>query len=220
MVRHTPNLSCSSFKLESSISSSVIQEVEHLRDTGLALMTYFYCDFRDPKKQEVSDLIASLIAQLSAKSDACHTILSSLYSEYDAGSRRPNDDALMDCLEKMLKSDGQPTIYIVIDALDESPNSVGLVPSRTRILDMVKKLVDLRLTNVRTCATSRPEADIQAVLTSLASHTVSLHDEEGQKKDIADYVRSIVYSNGNMQKWRAEEKDMVIDSLSRKADGV
>ena len=220
MVRHIPNLSCSSFKPESPISSSVIQEVEYLRDAGLALMAYFYCDFRDPKKQELSDLVASLIAQLSAKSDACHSILSSLYSEYDAGSRRPSDAALMHCLEEMLKSDGQPTIYIVIDALDESPNSLGVVPARKRILDMLKKLVDLQLTNVRTCATSRPEADIQAALTSLASHTVSLHDEEGQKKDITDYVRSIVYSDGNMQKWRVEEKDMVIDSLSRKADGM
>jgi len=220
MVRHTLNLSCNTFKPESSISSSVIQEVEHLRDTGLALIAYFYCDFRDPKKQEVGDLVASLIAQLSAKSDACYSILSSLYSEYDAGSRRPSDDTLMDYLKMMLKSEGQPIIYIIIDALDESPNSLGVVPARKRILDMVKKLVDLRLTNIRTCATSRPEADIQAALTSLASHTVSLHDEEGQKKDIADFVRSIVYSDCNMQKWRVEEKDMVIDSLSRKADGM
>jgi len=220
MVRHAPNLSCSLFKPESSTSSSVIQEVEHLRDTGLALMTYFYCDFRDSKKQEVSDLLASLVAQLSARSDACNSILSSLYSEYDAGSRRPSDNALMDCLEKMLKSEGQPTIYIIIDALDESPNSLGVVPARKRILDVVQKLVDLQLTNVRTCATSRPEADIQAALTSFASHTVSLHDEEGQKKDIADYVRSIVYSDWNMRKWRTEEKDMVIDSLSQKADGM
>ena len=220
MVRHTLNLSCSTFKPESPISSSIVQEVEHLRDTGLALIAYFYCDFRDPKKQEVGDLVASLIAQLSAKSDACCSILSSLYSEYDAGSRRPSDDTLMDCLEKMLKSEGQPTIYIIIDALDESPNSLGVLPARKRILDMVKNLVDLRLTNVRTCATGRPEADIQATVTSLASHTVSLHDEEGQKKDIADFVRSIVYSDCNMRKWRAEEKDMVIDSLSRKADGM
>jgi hypothetical protein len=214
------NLPCSPFKPESFTSSSVIQEVEHLRDMGLALMTYFYCDFRDPNKQEVSDLLVSLVAQLSARSDACYSIFSSLYSEYDAGSRRPSDNVLMDCLEKMLKSEGQPTIYIIIDALDESPDSLDVVSARKRILDMVQKLVNLQLTNVRTCATSRPEADIQAALTSLASHTVCLHDEEGQKKDIADYVRSIVYSDEDMQKWRTEDKDMVIDSLSQKADGM
>ena len=220
MVRDTKISSSSAFK--SSASSSIIQEVQDLSDMGLALMTYFYCDFRDPKKQEASDLVATLIAQLSAKSDACYNILSSLYSEYDAGSRRPGDDALMDCLQKMLKIERQPTIYIIIDALDESPNAPGVVPARKRILDMVKKLVDLHLANVRICATSRPEADIQAALAPLASHTatVFLHDEDGQKKDIAYYIRTIVYSDWNMGKWREEEKEMVIATLSQKADGM
>jgi hypothetical protein len=67
-------------------SSGIIQEVKSLRDTGLAHMTYFYCDFRDPKKQQVTGLLASLVAQLSAKSDGFHNILSTLYSECDAGS--------------------------------------------------------------------------------------------------------------------------------------
>jgi hypothetical protein len=183
-------------------------------------MTYFYCDFRDPKKQEVSDLVASLISQLSAKSDACYNILSSLYSEYDAGSRRPGDDALMGCLGEMLKIEGQPTFYIIIDALDESPNLPGVIPARNRILGMVEKLVNLRFKNVRICATSRPEADIQAALAPLASHTISLHDEDGQKKDIADYVRFTVYSDWSMRKWRLEEKETVICSLSRKAEGM
>jgi hypothetical protein len=220
MVRDTKIPSSSAFK--SSASSSIIQEVQDLRDMGLALMTYFYCDFRDSKKQEASDLVASLIAQLSAKSDACYNIISSLYSEYDAGSRRPGDDALMDCLQNMLKIEGQPTIYIIIDALDESPNTSGVVPARRRILDVVEKLVDLHLANVRICVTSRPEADIKAALAPLASpsYIVSLHDEDGQKKDIADYVRSMVYKDWNMRKWREEEKEMVIATLSQKADGM
>src|SRR5260221_702830 len=68
------NDSFSSFKL--SISSSIIQQVAHIQDTGLASMAYFYCDFRDSKKQEVTGLLTSLVAQLSAKSDACYDILS------------------------------------------------------------------------------------------------------------------------------------------------
>jgi len=183
-------------------------------------MTYFYCDFRDRKKQEVHGLLASLVTQLSAKSDACYRILSALYSEYDAGSRRPGDHVLMGCLGKMLRVEGQPTIYIIIDAIDECPNGWGLVPPRERVLELVEKIVHSTLPNVRICATSRPEADIHATLASLASHSVSLHDEAGQSKDICDYIRSIVYSDRNMRRWRAEDKEMVIDILSRKADGM
>jgi hypothetical protein len=183
-------------------------------------MTYFYCDFRDNKKQQVSSLLASLLTQLSAKSDACCNVLSAIYSECDAGSRQPSDGELMDCLEDMLNLEGQPPIYIIIDALDECPNDSSMVPPRERVLNQVEKLVALHLSNVRICVTSRPEADIQATLMSLASQTVSLHDEEGQKKDIADYLRWIVYSDRMMQRWREEDKEMVVEMLSQKADGM
>jgi hypothetical protein len=183
-------------------------------------MTYFYFDFKDPNKQQVSGLLASCISQLSAKSSAYYNILSALYSEYDAGSLRPADDALMDCLVNMLKIKGQPTIYIIIDAIDECPNSPGVVPPRGRVLQMMKKLVDLQLENVRILATSRPEVDIRVSLESLASQIVPLHEQEGQTKDISDYVRFIVYSHCSMRQWREEDKKLVIDTLSQKANGM
>ena len=183
-------------------------------------MAYFYCDFRDPKKQEVTGLLASLVSQLSAKSDGCYSILSALYSKYDGGSRHPNDDALLDCLEKMIKSEGLPTVYIIIDGLDECPNDSGVKSHREWVLELVNKLVDFQLPNVRICATSRPEADIQTALASLAPHTVSLHGEGGQKKDIADYVRFVLNSDRKMRRWRENDKEMVITILSQKADGM
>lgn len=187
---------------------------------GLALMAYFYCDFRDPKKQEAPGLMSSLIAQLAAKSDTCYNILYALYLDCDGGSRQPGDHMLLDCLEKMLKTEGVPTIYIIIDGLDECSNVSGVVPPRERVLQLVEKLVNSHLANLRICTTSRPEADIQASLAPLASHTVFLHDQDGQKKDIDDYVRFVVNSDRQMRRWRAEDKEMVINSLSQRADGM
>jgi len=183
-------------------------------------MAYFYCDFRDPKKQDVTGLLASLVSQLSAKSDPCYTILSALYSEYDGGSRRPDNGALLSCLEMMIQTEGLPTVYIIIDGLDECPSDSGVKSHRARVLELVKKLVDLQLPNVRICATSRPEADIQTALGSLASRAVSLHGEAGQKNDIADYVRFIVNSVTEMQRWRKNDKEKAITVLSQKADGM
>ena len=203
-----------------STSSSIIREVQVLHDSGLALMTYFYCDFRDPRKQDVSGLLTSLLAQLSAKSDPCYNILSSLYSKYDAGSRQPDDDELWECLEMILKMGGQPPIYIILDAIDECPNGRDMISHRELVLELVEKLVGLDLPNVRICITSRPEADIRASLEPLASHTVSLHDQSGQKNDILDYVSSMVHSDRNMRKWRLEDKKLVVETLSRKADGM
>jgi hypothetical protein len=185
----------------------------------LALLAYFYCDFRDQKKQETTGLLSSLVSQLAAKSDACYSILSALYSDCDAGSKKPSDEALLDCLEKILKTEGLPIIYIIVDGLDECPNVSGVANPRERVLQLVEKLVDLH-SNIRICATSRAEADIKASLAPLASHTVSLHDEYGQKMDIDKYVRSVVYTDRHMRKWRAEDKEMVINNLSRRDDGM
>jgi len=205
---------------ELSSSSSIIREVERLRDTGLALTTYFYFDFKDPNKQHVSGFLASIVSQLSAKNNACYDILSALYSEYDAGSRRPHDDALIECFVNMLQVKGLPTVYIVMDAIDECSNSSDVVAPRERILQLVEKLVGLQLPNVRICAVSRPEADIRSSLEPLASHTVSLHDQDGQKQDISYYVKSIISSHRNMRKWRQKDKEMVINKLCAEANGM
>jgi len=186
---------------------------------GLALMAYFYCDFLDSKK-DARRLLASLIARLSAESDACHNILDALYSRYNEGLRQPDDDILLGCLEKMLKTEGQPTMYIIIDAFDKYPNDSGVKSPREQVLELVIKLVDLHLTNVRICVTSCPEADIRAALASSASHAICLHSEAGQKKDIADYVRSSVHSERAMRRWSKKDTEIVIETLSQKADGV
>jgi len=203
-----------------STSSSIIEEIEGLHDTGLALLTYFYCDFKDKKKQDITSLLASLVAKLSAKSNPCYNVLSALYSKYDAGSRQPNEDALFECLKNMLQIERQPPVYLIIDAVDECPNSSDIVSPRDRVLALVENLIALRLPSIRVCVTSRPEADIRASLESLASHTISLHDQSGQMNDIVDYIRFVVHSDRNMRKWRVEDKKLVIETLSQKADGM
>ena len=120
----------------------------------------------------------------------------------------------------MLLLPGQPVIYLIIDALDECPNTSGVVSPRERVLNLIEDLVELETESLRICVTSRPEADILDALLPLASHTVSLHDEGGQKQDIYSYITSVVWSDRKMRKWRAEDKKLVIDTLSLRADGM
>ena len=117
--------------------------------------------------------------------------------------------------------DQLPT-YLIMDALDESPNAPGIPSPREKVLQLVEELVELCLPNLRICVTSRPEIDIRNVLEPLTPCRVSLHDQSGQKEDIADYVRSVVYSKSEqiMRRWRMEDKELVIQSLSERADGM
>ena len=185
-------------------------------------MAYFYFDFRNANKQGLHDIVPSLLTQLSARSSPRCDVLSKLYSAHDDGKEQPSDHVLTKSLKDMLALPDQRPIYLIVDALDESPNTSGIPSARERVLQLLKELVDLRLPNLHICVTSRPEVDIQDVIVPLTSLRVSLHDQSGQKEDIADYVRSIVYSNSEpiIRRWKKEDKDLVIEVLSERADGM
>jgi hypothetical protein len=123
-------------------------------------------------------------------------------------------------MKDMLELSGQPAIYFVIDALDECPNDFGVVSPREKVLNFIEDLVELHLPNLRICVASRSEADILDILQPLASYIICLHDEEGQKQDIISYINSVVQSDRKMRNWRAEDRQLVINALTQRADGM
>jgi hypothetical protein len=201
------------------VRSTIIQDIEGMHATGLAAMAYYYFDFRDVKKQDSYGLMSSLILQLSAGSDYCFNILSRFYSDHGRGIRKPGIDALKKCMTDMLSLPGPPT-YIIVDAVDECPNLSGTPSAREEVLGLIGGLVDLKLPNVHLCVASRPEMDIRMVLEPLASLKISLHDESGQKEDIIKYIKSVVHSDGSMRRWKEEDRQLVVDTLSDRADGM
>ena len=209
-------------RLISLISSTIIQDIKALCEAGEASMAYFYFDFRNANKQGLRDLLSSLLTQLSARSSLCCDILFKLYSVHNNGKEQPSDSNLTKCLRDMVTLSDQHPIYLIIDALDESSNTSGIPSPRERVLQLLQELVSLRVPDLHICVTSRPEIDIQDVISPLTSLRVSLHDQTGQKNDIADYVRSIVYSNSEpiIRRWKKEDKDIVIEVLSERADGM
>jgi len=203
-----------------SPSSGIIEDITAQHEAGSAIITYFYCDFRDEDKQNCRNLLLSIISQLCAQSDICCDTLSRIYLAHGNGARKPSDETLTNCLTEIVSLPVQVPIYIIVDALDECPNDSGLPTPREEVLDLVKDLVNLRVPNLHICVTSRPEIDIQSVLEPLTSLRVSLHNESGQKKDIVDYISSVVCSDTKMRRWREEDRKLVIEALSERADGM
>jgi hypothetical protein len=200
-------------------SSTIIQDVASLGLTGLVACSFHYCDFRDSSKRDVRGLLSSVILQLCDQSDNFSAILSYFYSSYDRGSRQPSIDALMECLKKMLGLPWQGVIYLIIDALDECPNVSGFPTPREQVLEVVQELIDLQLPHVRFCITSRLETDIRDVLEPLATHIVPLHEQVGQNQDIANVIKW-VFSDPGMLRWREEDKQFVIETLTKRVGGM
>ena len=72
-----------------------------------------------------------------------------------------------------------------MDAVDECPLSSSVPSPRGDVFELVDELVCAHLPNLHICVTSLPELDIQTVLRPFTSHLISLHEEIGQKQDIA-----------------------------------
>ena len=203
-----------------SASSTIVQEIEAMRKCGLASLAFYYYDFREDKKKDLRGLLSSVLFQLCDQSDSYHDIISTFYSTHRHGAQNPSDDELARCLGDLLELSGQAPVYLVIDALDECPITLDVKPPRDRVLTLLEYLVDSKFARLRICVTSRPEADIKIVLEPLTYRSISIHDENGQMTDIENYIKSTVNSHRKMRRWKQEHKQLVIDVLTARADGM
>ncbi|KAN0141931.1 hypothetical protein V8E53_000393 [Lactarius tabidus] len=206
---------------KSIFCSAIIQHIMKLRDAGNATLAYFYFDFRDKEKQNVRNVVTSLLVQLSAYSKPGCDIIYRLYLRHGKGVQKPTNGILIDRLKEVLVVVAHHPIFVVMDALDECPN-VGMPAPREAVLNLVKDLVYLQrqVPNLHICVTSRPAVDIDKKLKPLAVNAISLQDETKQKIVIYEYVNSIVSTDEQMEQWRDEDKKQVVQELSERADGM
>ena len=134
-------------------------------------------------------------------------------------TRSPSNDELIRCFKDLLHLPGKAPVYLIVDALDECPNTT-LLSHRDQVLLFLQDLVDSRLPNLRICVTSRPETDIKSILDPLTFRSVPLHDESGQKEDIENYIKFIVNTDRRMRRWTPVHKQLVVDVLTERADGM
>ena len=191
-----------------------------MQKAGLASLAFFYCDFREDQKKDLRGLLSSLLVQLCHQSDSYCDILSKLYSEHNKGSRHPSDDELARCLTDLLKLPGRAPVYLIVDPLDECSNTSAVRSPREKVLNLIEELIISQFPNLRICVTSRPETDIKYVLDTLTFFSVSLHDERGQMGDIKAYIKSVIYTHPKNRRWKAEHRQLVVDVLTAKADGM
>ena len=191
-----------------------------MRKHGLASLAFFYHDSREDQKRDLRGLLSSVLFQFCDQSDSYYDILSKFYSTHRSGIENPSDDALVRCLEEILKLPGQAPIFLIVDALDECSSTSPIPSHREKALGLVEKLIESKILNLHICVTSRPEVDIKVVLQPLTFWSISLQDEAGQMEDIERYIKSVVENDPRNRRWTAQDKKMVIDTLTRNADGM
>ena len=168
---------------------------------------------------DLRGLLSSFLFQLCHQSDSYFDILSIFYSAHDKGLRPPSDEALVRCLKDLLELPGLAPVYLIVDALDECPIPSVVRSARAEVLSFMEDIVKTQIRNLRVCVTSRPEQDINNVLDPLSHRAVSLHDEDGQKRDIEAYIKWVINTR-TTKRWNERHRKMAVDVLAEKSNGM
>jgi hypothetical protein len=94
-------------------------------------MAYFFLRLQGHRK---AALFTSLVIQLSHQSNSFCDILVACYKTHKSGSQQPSDRTLTQCLVDMLRFSQQVPVYLIFDAIDECPNTIGISSSPPTIL--------------------------------------------------------------------------------------
>ena len=126
-----------------STSSTIIEELNTLRKSGLTSLAIYFFDFREDKKKDLRGLLISLLFQLCDQSDSYHNILSDFYLTHHCdGAQSPSDDQLTQYLKELLGLSGQPPVYLIIDGLDECPHTHPFPSPREQVLTLIVQLIE------------------------------------------------------------------------------
>ena len=175
------------------IDELLLVEKLHGANMGIA---YFYCDYRDPETQKLSQILGSLTAQLSQQNLAFRA---AVWKYYDASRKTYNaaravePEILVEILTQSCVEFSQ--VFLVLDAIDECSNrsSQGNPSLRSSMLDCLYEIQKKANGKIKILITSRPTVDIRKaflntpsipVLSELNSPDIKLYVQEELQKAI------------------------------------
>lgn len=193
---------------KSVLCATVIQSVFQRRGGYSRIgVAFFFFTFNDQGKQDASAMLRALVLQLSAQLDNEHTQLSQLHRAYR--DTTPPESALLECLLHLVRAFDD--VYIVLDALDESPRD----KHRETLLDT---LADLRTAGptLHLLVSSRDEMDIREGLEPSPGEMIPMKND-AIDSDIASFISQQLRQR--LRRW-ADFHPKIQKALASRANGV
>ncbi|ETS85999.1 hypothetical protein PFICI_04024 [Pestalotiopsis fici W106-1] len=191
-------------------STAIQHTLRHRRSAKDIGIAFFFFTFNDESKQDASAMLRALLFQLTSQLNDTPRALKELRDKYCPGT--PPEQALLDCLYKAVREFRE--VYILVDALDESPRN----KYRQSVLECIQDIRAWSQPGVHLLATSRDEPDIRRRLEQAGCETLSLRNT-GVDKDIASFVSSHLRADPDLSEWQ-EFFDRIEETLIQKAQGV
>ncbi|KAJ5688673.1 NACHT nucleoside triphosphatase [Penicillium macrosclerotiorum] len=194
---------------KSVICSTVIEHTSRLiKYREKAAIAYFYFSFNEVSKQDSHGMLCSLILQLSMQTQDGPKELEQLYET--SKLLTPSMESLLQTFDKLL-AHFQDT-YIVLDALDESPQ----VCNREGVLGVIQ---DIRnLPSIHLLVTSRDHLDIRKSLNPSQASCILMRNSDNDK-DISSFLSYQLNNDAKLQRWK-ERHNEIQEKLISSAQGV
>ncbi|EGX50328.1 hypothetical protein AOL_s00076g92 [Orbilia oligospora ATCC 24927] len=198
----------------SSIIESIIDEME---DSDA--IAFHYCDFKSKDSQTLDNILCSLIMQVSKQSASAFDILEEVYIKHNPD--RSIGSCLGDCgvdLIQILSQVSMPyaNLIIVVDGLDECTN-------RADLAQQLSRLPDIGPNPIKVLLCSRPEPDLENVLSAYDRIEVAASKSDVQlyvALAVEDRIRSKKLRLGRPRPGKPDMKPLIIDNLVEGCKGM
>lgn len=184
-------------------SSTIVENIQQQKRTQQRQLAYWYFQFSNDATQKVTNLLRSLIRQLSTVSTPDG--ITSLWHNHNRTGSEPGNEELAGVLDEVIDSH-KDQIVLIMDALDECPQTPDQ-PERAKLLSILLELSRAH-PNLRILVTSRPEHDIHSALRQYRSIDL----EVSVASDVKQFVQSSLHS-GDLNVWDAEIKQEIENRL-------
>jgi hypothetical protein len=200
---------------KSVLCSTAIQHAFRRRQSSAdSAVAFFFFDFRDESKQDTSAALRALLLQLCGQVPGLAADLTRLKDSYNHGT--PPVPVLLEYLRQAVARSRH--IYILLDALDESPVDI----SRAEVLSVIDTLRQWQLPGLHLLVTSRDVPDIRDHLQFPTFNKDVEHislKNESVRDDISRFVAFQVDHDCQLQRW-GDHRENIKSYLTEHAGGV
>lgn len=173
-------------------------------------IAFFYFTFNDDFKRDESAMLRTLLLQLSGQLSDTQTGLVGLYNSNPTAVPAPA--VLIAHLKHLIQKFDQ--VYILVDALDESPR----YDSRDQVLNAIELMRKWRFPGLHLLVTSRDEPDIRESLNPAEDDEVVMKNAE-INRDIENFISEQLNMDRKLRKWHVHH-DRIQRVLTERAQGV
>ncbi|KAJ9268687.1 hypothetical protein DTO212C5_5294 [Paecilomyces variotii] len=196
-----------------TILSSTI--IDHLQDNCChnphKVLTYFYFDFNDTKRQSPENMLRGVISQFISKNNKLHPSVDSLFAS--KGGHQPTFQELLQVLRELIQEYDEA--FLILDALDECVN-------KQRLWEFLREIDGWDTGRLHLLITSRQDDEAEMQFKRLLFGAKVVLQGTSVDIDIRSYVKERLQSDPKLKRWqrRPDLADEITETMATHANGM